>query len=117
MKKLLSLLGAIGLVATSSATVVSCDTDSDTTLQRRFTTDLTNVQGEWHQKILEAVKTTWSYMTQMQCTNEDLDQLTMQITHKDVGVNGEATMPEICIISTYEQLSIWWRRTNDSMLN
>jgi hypothetical protein len=32
MKKLLSLLGAIGLVATSSATVVSCgDPDSDTT--------------------------------------------------------------------------------------
>jgi conjugal transfer/entry exclusion protein len=27
MKKLLSLLGAIGLVATSSATVVSCGTD------------------------------------------------------------------------------------------
>jgi hypothetical protein len=34
MKKLLSLLGAIGLVATSSATVVSCDNgdkDSSTT--------------------------------------------------------------------------------------
>jgi ArsR family metal-binding transcriptional regulator len=32
MKKLLSLLGAIGLVATSSATVVSCDNgDSDAT--------------------------------------------------------------------------------------
>jgi hypothetical protein len=44
MKKLLSLLGAIGLVATSSATVVSCDNgDKDTTNAGDFTTDLTKV--------------------------------------------------------------------------
>jgi hypothetical protein len=48
MKKLLSLLGAIGLVATSSATVVSCDNggDKDTTNAGDFTTDLTKVKGE-----------------------------------------------------------------------
>jgi hypothetical protein len=56
MKKLLSLLGAIGLVATSSATVVSCDNggDKDTTNAGDFTTDLTKVKGE-DTKALEGV--------------------------------------------------------------
>jgi hypothetical protein len=56
MKKLLSLLGAIGLVATSSATVVSCDNggDKDTTNAGDFTTDLTKAKGE-DTKALEKV--------------------------------------------------------------
>jgi hypothetical protein len=56
MKKLLSLLGAIGLVATSSATVVSCDNggDKDTTNAGDFTTDLTKAEGE-DTKALEKV--------------------------------------------------------------
>jgi hypothetical protein len=47
MKKLLSLLGAIGLVATSSATVVSCDNgDKDSSNAGDFSTDLSKVAGD-----------------------------------------------------------------------
>jgi hypothetical protein len=58
MKKLLSLLGAIGLVATSSATVVSCDNggDKDTTNAGDFTTDLTKVKGEDTKALEEVIK-------------------------------------------------------------
>jgi hypothetical protein len=43
MKKLLSLLGAIGLVATSGATVVSCDNgDKDSTNTGDFTADFSS---------------------------------------------------------------------------
>jgi hypothetical protein len=46
MKKLLSLLGAIGLVATSSATVVSCgDPDSDTTTYELGDITINTVKG------------------------------------------------------------------------
>jgi hypothetical protein len=46
MKKLLSLLGAIGLVATSSATVVSCgDPDSDTTTYELGDITIDTVKG------------------------------------------------------------------------
>jgi hypothetical protein len=47
MKKLLSLLGAIGLVATSSATVVSCDNgDKDSSNAGDFTADLSKRTAE-----------------------------------------------------------------------
>jgi hypothetical protein len=57
MKKLLSLLGAIGLVATSSATVVSCDNgDKDSSNAGDFSTDLSKVAGDTT-ALEEAIKT------------------------------------------------------------
>jgi hypothetical protein len=58
MKKLLSLLGAIGLVATSSATVVSCDNgDKDSSNAGDFTTDLSKVAGDKTDALVEVIKT------------------------------------------------------------
>jgi hypothetical protein len=58
MKKLLSLLGAIGLVATSSATVVSCDNgDKDSSNAGDFSTDLSKVVGDKTDALVEVIKT------------------------------------------------------------
>jgi cell division protein ZapA (FtsZ GTPase activity inhibitor) len=97
MKKLLSLLGAIGLVATSSATVVSCDNgDKDSSNAGDFSTDLSKVAGDT--TALEGV-----IKTQFEDTDKIADatslcsliQLTMQITLKILMTTGkgDVTMP------------------------
>jgi hypothetical protein len=96
MKKLLSLLGAIGLVATSGATVVSCDNgDKDSTNTGDFTADFSSWTSETDVK--DAIKANFS-------DNEDMKDETLQIMLFDsiddankakgiLGGNGETDMP------------------------
>jgi hypothetical protein len=96
MKKLLSLLGAIGLVATSGATVVSCDNgDKDSTNTGDFTADFSSWTSEADVK--DAIKANFS-------DNEDMKDETLSIMLFDsiddankakgiLGGNGEEDMP------------------------
>jgi hypothetical protein len=73
MKKLLSLLGAIGLVATSGATVVSCDNgDKDSTNTGDFTADFSSWTSEADVK--DAIKANFS-------DNEDMKDETLQLCY------------------------------------
>jgi hypothetical protein len=94
MKKLLSLLGAIGLVATSSATVVSCDNgDKDSSNAGDFTADFSTWTSE--EDIENAVTENFK-------NNEAMKDATVMVldTIDDVnkaegilGGNGEKDMP------------------------
>jgi hypothetical protein len=126
MKKLLSLLGAIGLVATSSATVVSCgDPDSDTTTYELGDITIDTVKGTDDnadkdmatiKSILDAVKTTGEankdYADAMAAAMKDhapTDKMTSSIELEGVGVIGEDTDASKSIditTSTYEAIKI-----------
>lgn len=126
MKKLLSLLGAIGLVATSSATVVSCgDPDSDTTTYELGDITIDTVKGTDDnadkdmatiESILDAVKTTGEankdYADAMAAAKKDhapTDKMTSSIELEGVGVIGKDTdiLKSIDITtSTYEAIKI-----------
>jgi hypothetical protein len=126
MKKLLSLLGAIGLVATSSATVVSCgDPDSDTTTYELGDITIDTVKGTDDnadkdmatiKSILDAVKTTGEankdYADAMAAAMKDhapTDKMTSSIELEGVGVIGEDTDASKSIditTSTYETIKM-----------
>jgi hypothetical protein len=126
MKKLLSLLGAIGLVATSSATVVSCgDPDSDTTTYELGDITIDTVKGTDDnadkdmatiKSILDAVKTTGEankdYADAMAAAMKDhapTDKMTSSIELEGVGVIGEDTDASKLIditTSTYEAIKM-----------
>jgi hypothetical protein len=128
MKKLLSLLGAIGLVATSSATVVSCDNgDSDTTTYELG--DITNWYCKrywWHadkdmaviSDILAAVQTAAdgnkeyeaAYAAATKDHTIDPEKMTSSIELEGVGVIDEKTTDVSKSIdittSTYEAIKM-----------
>jgi hypothetical protein len=127
MKKLLSLLGAIGLVATSSATVVSCgDPDSDTTTYELGDITIDTVKGTDDNAdkdmavisdILAAVKTAADDNKEYQAAYEaatkdhtiDPEKMTSSIELEGVGVIGEDTDASKSIditTSTYEAIKM-----------
>jgi hypothetical protein len=127
MKKLLSLLGAIGLVATSSATVVSCgDPDSDTTTYELGDITIDTVKGTDDNAdkdmavisdILAAVKTAADDNKEYQAAYEaatkdhtiDPEKMTSSIELEGVGVIGEDTDTSKSIditTSTYEAIKM-----------
>jgi hypothetical protein len=127
MKKLLSLLGAIGLVATSSATVVSCgDPDSDTTTYELGDITIDTVKGTDDNAdkdmavisdILAAVKTAADGNKEYQAAYEaatkdhtiDPEKMTSSIELEGVGVIGEDTDASKSIditTSTYEAIKM-----------
>jgi hypothetical protein len=127
MKKLLSLLGAIGLVATSSATVVSCDNgDSDATTYELGDITVDTVKGTDDNAdkdmavisdILAAVKTTAEankdYADAMAAAMKDhaqTDKMTSSIELEGVGEIVEGTTDITGTIdittSTYETIKM-----------
>jgi hypothetical protein len=128
MKKLLSLLGAIGLVATSSATVVSCgDPDSDTTTYELGDITIDTVKGTDDNAdkdmavisdILAAVKTAAEGNKEYQAAYEaaakdhtiDPEKMTSSMELEGVGVIDEKTTDVSKSIdittSTYEAIKM-----------
>jgi hypothetical protein len=123
MKKLLSLLGAIGLVATSSATVVSCDNgDSDATTYELGDITVNTVKDADKDmavisNILEAVKTAAEankdYADAMAAAMKDhapTDKMTSSIELEGVGEIVEGTTDITGTIdittSTYETIKM-----------